>query len=109
MELKDFIWGKLNERYNGKTIKGWLEGDGVMFVVYKISVDSDGCGDPPIEITMESKHCFETNEKWKEWQRVNNPLGGNLYPPDLQEEYLNANRESFNLSSMDDELPVIIK
>ena len=109
MTLKDFIKDKLYERYNGKTIKGWCEGDGIMFVVYKISVDDGWGGDPPIEITMESKHCFEVGEKWGEWQRVNNPLGGTLCPPDLEKEFRDAHKESFNVSSMDDELPMIIK
>lgn len=109
MKLKDFIRDKLYERYKGKTIKGWCEGDGIMFEVDRITVDDGDYGDPPIQIKMESKHCVEVGDKAGEWQRVNNPLGGNLYPPDLEKEVYSAYSESFTLNSMEDELPMIIK
>lgn len=106
MTIGEYLKSQLEETFLGKQIKNW-NGE-FTFTVAHITVENGGV-DPQWEISLNSDLYKQMMDESREWQKANNPLGGNLAPKELQERWNKGFVETFTMCFCDDAMPVIVE
>lgn len=103
MKLGQLLHEALCEKYLGQTIESDF---GDCFVVEKIVIEHGAFGDPPLEISFQSREYLDASEQYGKWQCENNPKGGVPTPIEIDEPFREACRNGLCcLSNLDDDLP----